>query len=256
MQNPLKLAWAQERATLGGWLTIPSSFSAELMAKLAFDWLTIDMQHGLIGYQQALEMLQAISTSDTTPLVRVPWNEPGIIGKMLDAGAMGVIVPMVNSRAEAEAAVAACRYPPDGKRSFGPMRAALTAPEYFRHANAAICCIPMVETREALDNLDDILSVPGVDAIYVGPNDLSLSLGLGPGADHDDEVFRDALEEIVAGCRRHGVVPGVAGSAQIALQRLQQGFVLVEVSRDSGAMASAAAGDLKSVRAELKGGSQ
>ena len=156
------------------------------MAHAGFDWLCIDMQHGSIDYQVALSMLQAISTTDTVPIVRVPWNEPGIIMKTLDAGAYGVIVPMVNSRAEAEAAVAACRYAPQGNRSYGPGRAVLYAgPDYFANANETVLCICMIETREAIERAEEIISTPGLDAIYIGPSDLSVSLGLPPASDHD-----------------------------------------------------------------------
>src|SRR3990172_10310953 len=122
-ENTVKTAWGAGGVTYGAWLGIPSSFSAEVVAHQGFDYITVDMQHGLIDYQMAVTMLQAISTTASMPFVRVPWNEPGIIGKMLDAGAYGVVIPMVNSRAEAEAAVGACRYAPKGYRSFGPIRA-------------------------------------------------------------------------------------------------------------------------------------
>ena len=135
-ENPLRAIWARGDAALGGWLTVPSSFSAEIMAHSGFDWVCVDMQHGLIDFSQMVHMLQGISSTDTAPLVRVPRNEPGIIGKSLDAGAWGVIVPMVNSGAEAQAAVAACRYAPVGIRSYGPLRANYYAgSDYFTRAN-------------------------------------------------------------------------------------------------------------------------
>ena len=250
MENRLKMKWAAGEPTLGAWLTVPSAVLTEMMARLGFDWLTIDLQHGLIDYQQALGMLQAISSTETVALVRVPWNEPGIIGKVLDAGAQGVVIPMVNSRSEAEAAVGACRYPPAGRRSFGPMRAALVeGRSYFADANREICCMPMVETRQAVENLDDILSVEGIDAVFVGPNDLSLSLGLGPASDRGDDEFKQAIDAILEGCRRHEIVAGCAGTAETAPKRLEQGFLFVEVSRDGGAMQRAAAADLEGVRA-------
>ncbi|HEU4758722.1 MAG TPA: aldolase/citrate lyase family protein [Dehalococcoidia bacterium] len=256
-ENRLKRLWQQGRPALGGWLTVPSAFSAEVFAHARFDWLNIDMQHGLIGYQQAVAMLQAISTTDTVPLVRVPWNEPGAIMKALDAGAFGVIVPLVNSRAEAEAAVAVCRYPPAGIRSYGPIRAVYYAGrDYFSRANEEVLCIVMIETRRALDDLDGILSVPGVDAAYVGPADLSLSLGLPPAADHDEPAFVEALQRIVEACRRHGVVPGFhAGGPAVARKRIEQGFLMIELTDDAGTLARGAAGDLKDARggAEAEG---
>ncbi len=254
-ENRLKSLWREGRPALGGWLSVPSSFSAEVFAHAGFDWLTVDIQHGLIDYQCAVGMLQAISTTATVPLVRVPWNEPGIIMKALDAGAYGVIIPMVNSRAEAESAVSACRYAPRGIRSYGPVRAVYYGGrDYFAHADHEVCCVCMIETKQALENLDDILSVPGIDAVYVGPADLSVSLGLPPAADHDESIFVAAIERILDGCRRHGVVPGVhAGNVAVARKRIEQGFLLVEMCDDVGALARTAARDLREVRPAAAG---
>ncbi len=248
-ENTVKSIWARGEAVVNGWLSIPSSFSAEVMAHQGFDSLVVDMQHGVIDYQTAVTMLQAISTTSVIPLARVPWNDPAIIMKALDAGAYGVIVPLLNSRADVEAAVAACRYPPLGIRSYGPLRAAYYAgPDYFANANQEVCCIPMIETRSALEGLDDLLSVPGVDAVYVGPADLSLSLGLPPGADNPDAAFGQALERILDACRRHQVVPGIAGNVKTAVKRLEQGFLMVEVAQDAATLARSASRDLREVR--------
>jgi 4-hydroxy-2-oxoheptanedioate aldolase len=248
-ENTVKSAWREGKLTYGAWLSIPSAFSAEVMAHQGFDWLCIDMQHGVIDYQTAVTMLQAISTTETIPFVRVPWNEPGIIGKMLDAGAYGIIVPLVNRREEAEAAVAACRYAPDGRRSYGPIRAAYYGgPDYASHANEEIACIPMIETTTALEQLDDILSVPGIDAVYVGPADLSLTLGLPPRMDHDDESFQRARLAIVEGCGRHGITAGIHASAALAPKHAEAGYRMITISSDVGSVAGGAARDLRSVR--------
>jgi 4-hydroxy-2-oxoheptanedioate aldolase len=247
--NSLPAIWARGGAALGGWLTIPSSVSAEIMAHSGFDWVCVDLQHGMIDFSQLVPMLQGMSGTAATPLVRVPRNEPGIIGKSLDAGAWGIIVPLVNSRAEAEAAVAACRYAPLGHRSYGPLRANIsTGPDYFGRANGEVTCIVMVETKEAVDNVDDIVSVPGVDAVYMGPADLSVTLGLPPGPDQPDAVFTEALERVVDACRRHHVVPGIAGNAVTAVTRIGQGFQLVEVASDAGLLGRGAAAALAGVR--------
>ena len=253
-ENRLKRLWQEGRPALGGWLTIPSSFSAEIFAHAGFDWVNIDMQHGMIDYSHAVPMLQAISTTETVPLVRVPWNEPGSIMKALDAGAFGVIIPMVNSSAEAEAAVAACRYAPRGVRSYGPVRAVYYAGrDYFAHADQEVCCIVMLETKEAAEKADEILAVPGIDAAYIGPADLSVSLGLPPASDHEDPAFAGAVERILDACRRHGVVPGAhAGNVATARKRLQQGFLMVEMCDDAGALARTAATDLGDLRAAAK----
>jgi 4-hydroxy-2-oxoheptanedioate aldolase len=232
--NGLRDAWADDRAALGAWLTIGNGFSAEIMAHAGFDWVCVDMQHGVIDYQQMVAMLQAVSSTDVTPLVRVPWNEPGIIGKTLDAGARGVIIPMVNSRAEAERAVWACRYAPAGGRSYGPLRANYYAGfDYYDHANDDVLCIVMIETRDAVGRVDEILSVEGVDAVYIGPADLSITFGLPPAPDQDDASFNAAIDRVLEACRTNAVVPGIAGNQKTAPKRVEQGFRLVEVASDA-----------------------
>ncbi|MGZ4772999.1 MAG: HpcH/HpaI aldolase family protein, partial [Ilumatobacteraceae bacterium] len=167
--DTLRAQWNEGRDTLGVWLTIPSIISAEAVARVGYDYVCIDNQHGVNDYQQTVAMAQAVLLGGGTPICRVPWNEPGIIGKMLDAGIEGVIVPMVNSVAEAQAVVRAGRYAPMGARSFGPVVAGMRRPNHFDWSGDGIAIIPMIETVEAIANLDDILAVPGIDAIYVGP---------------------------------------------------------------------------------------
>lgn len=247
--NRLKQLWREDRPAIGGWLNIGNSFVAEVMARQGFDWVCIDMQHGLIDYSAAVPMLQAISQTDATPVARVPWNEPGIIMKALDAGAYGVIIPMVNSRAEAEAAVAACRYAPAGVRSMGPLRASVYGgPDYALHANEEIACVVMIETAEALANVEEIVSVPGVDAVYIGPSDMSLSLGLGVMADNEQPAFASARREVVAACRRHGVIPGIHTNTQYAKARIDEGFRMVLVTADVGVLMRGLHADLAAVR--------
>jgi len=247
-QNTAKARWSAGEVTHGAWLSIPNSFSAEVMAHQGFDWICIDMQHGVVDYQVAVTMLQAIGTTDTIPFVRVPWNEFGIIGKVLDAGAMGVIIPMVNSVAEAEAAVAACRYFPEGSRSFGPTRAGFYAgSDYYSGANREIACIPMIETRRAVEGIDDILSVPGIDAIYVGPADLSITLGLPPRMDNEG-AFEDARIQIAEACKRHGVVAGIHANASLAGKHAAAGYQMITISSDTGSLASSAIRDLREAR--------
>jgi 4-hydroxy-2-oxoheptanedioate aldolase len=219
------------------------------MAHAGFDWVCVDMQHGMIGFPQMVQMLQGVSSTDVVPLVRVPRNEPGIIGKCLDAGAWGVIVPMVNSREEALAAVAACRYAPMGIRSYGPLRANYYAGfDYFARANREVACIVMVETQVAVERVEEIVSVPGVDAVYVGPADLSVTLGLAPAPDHTEQSFTDALEKVIDACRRNDVVPGIAGNSETAVKRLEQGFRFVEVASDAGLLGIGASRALEHVR--------
>jgi len=242
----LKAKWQAGEVTFGCWLSLANTYSAELMARQGYDYACIDLQHGTAEYSDALQMLQAISTTDTPPIVRVPWNEPGIIGRVLDAGAVGVVVPMVNSVEEAEAAVAACRYAPEGGRSFGPIRAAMVHDDYYPTANDQIACIAMIETERAVADIDAILDVPGIDAVYIGPADLSVSLGLPPGVDNDGP-FPDALEKVVNACKARGIAPGIHSNAGVAPKRVEGGFQMVTVSSDTLAMAAGARADLKAV---------
>ncbi len=244
----LREQWNAGQPTFGTFLSLPSSITAETAARANFDYVCVDNQHGVIDYQMTVVMMQAILLGGGTPIVRVPWNEPGIIGKMLDAGAEAIIVPMVNSRQQAEAVVSSCRYAPVGSRSFGPVLAMPRTKNYASVANELTTTIPMIETVEALKNLDDILSVPGVDAIYVGPADLSISLGLPPGNNDDRAEFTDALVAVVAACKRHGVVPGMHSSGALAERRLEQGFKMLTVTSDLLSMRGAMTAELALAR--------
>ncbi len=218
------------------------------MASAGFDWVCVDVQHGLIGYQEMLVMLQAVAVVGVPSIVRVPWNDPGWIMKALDAGAAGVIVPMVNSPAEAAAAVGACRYPPDGYRSWGPTRASLGVPDYSPElANRSVICAVMVETVAALEQLAEIVSVPGVDAVFIGPSDFALSMGFGPRTDEPEH--RRLLEAVPAVCRDHGVVAGIAcGSAELLARWRQAGYTMLAAPSDLVTLRRATAEVLDSVR--------
>ena len=247
--DSLRQLWADGRPVFGGWLSVPSSLTAEVVARVGFDYVCIDNQHGMHDYASTATLVQAILLGGSRPIVRVPWDEPGIIGKVLDAGAQGVIVPMVNTADEAAAVVRACRYAPQGARSYGPLLAGMRDPEYFATANDSVAVIPMIETEEAVANLDEILAVPGIDAVYVGPADLSITLGLPPGNPDDDKSFASALAAVVAACRRAGVVPGIHASSALAPRRLEQGFRMITVSADVVSMRTAMTADLAAVRA-------
>lgn len=248
MTNSMKSLWKSGDVAYGAWLALPDRASAEIVARTGWDYCCIDMQHGLADFDTALSMLQAINLGPSSPTIRVPWNEQGIIGRCLDAGAMNLIVPMVNSVEEAQAAVHACRYPPEGTRSFGPLRAAMQeGPGYFVTANNEIACIPMIETAAAVDALDDILSVDGIDAVYVGPSDLAISYGLGPGDSDDDDVWTSALTKVVARCEVHGVVPGIHSNPALAKRRVDQGFRMVTVASDAVVLATTMANELAAI---------
>jgi 4-hydroxy-2-oxoheptanedioate aldolase len=245
--------WAAGRVAINGWCAIPSGFSAELMAHMGWDSLVVDTQHGLIGYQAMVDMLTAISTTPVTPMVRVPWNEPGTIMKALDAGAYGIICPMINDRSACERFVAACRYAPRGFRSSGPIRAELYGGEdYHAQADDTVLALAMIETREAVANLDGILATPGLDGIYVGPSDLSLTLGMPPGQDKTDPVLLETFGRILAGCRRHGLKAGIhTGSVAYAQRMVEMGFDLVTVLGDHLFLAQAGNRAVAELRAAI-----
>lgn len=234
-ENRLKQLWKQGKTVVNAWLTIPCSWSAEVMAHAGFDALTIDMQHGLADYQIALSMLQAISATNVVPLARVPWNDPAIIMRLLDAGVYGIVCPLINSRAEAEAFVGACRYAPSGYRSYGPIRAAVYAGEnYVLHADETVITLAMIETAQAIHNLDDIASTPGLDGLYVGPADLSMSMGLTELANLRDPELLRALDTVLNAATRYNLVPGIhANTPENAVMLSERGFRFVTPANDT-----------------------
>ena len=260
-KNKLKQLFKSGKPIINTWLSVPSSFSAEVMANQGWDSVTIDMQHGLIDYPNAVSMLQGISSTNTTPLARVNWNEPGQIMKILDAGCYGVICPMVSNRKDAEKFVQACQYPPKGYRSFGPIRANLYGgSDYAIHANDEILKLAMIETKEALEKLDEILDTPNLDGIYIGPADLSLALGETPGFDRpeDTKAFKEILR-ILEAAKKRKLLAGIHnGTSEYAQKMIDKGFHLVTVGSDSRYIASGAKSDLVKLKGtkketELKG---
>jgi 4-hydroxy-2-oxoheptanedioate aldolase len=250
-ENRLRTLWRNDQAAVNGWLAFANSFSAEVMAHQGWDSLTIDLQHGVVDYQAMVGMLQAISTTATVPVVRVPWLEPGIIMKALDAGAYAIICPMINTREDAQKLVAYSHYAPRGTRSFGPVRALLYGgADYPAEANDTIVTFAMIETAQALDNLDDILAVEGLDAIYIGPSDLSLALGCKPTFDDVEPKVAQAIEHILARAQAHGVVAGIHnGRPDVARARIAKGFRFTTVSSDARLMAAGAQDVLAAMRA-------
>ena len=248
--NTLNALWSADHYVVNGWCAIPSSWSAELMARAGWDSVTLDLQHGLLDYSHALPMLQAIHLAGAVPMARVPWNEPGIIMKLLDAGALGIICPMINTRAECERFVGACRYAPDGYRSFGPTRARVAyGSDYEQAAANNVLTFAMVETAEALANVEAIVSVPGLTGVYVGPADLSLSMGSPERSDPTAPAVVAALDAIVAACQKHGVIAGIhCASTDYARKMITKGFRLVTISSDGNLLAGAAAAAVKALR--------
>ncbi|MFT3855075.1 MAG: aldolase/citrate lyase family protein [Ilumatobacteraceae bacterium] len=254
MGNQLRERWVAGEPAFGAWISLRDPLVAETAASLGFDYVCIDLQHGLNDYDRMVDALAAMARTAPTPLVRVPWNEPGIIGRVLDAGAGGVIVPMVNSVDEARRAASACHYWPAGTRSFGPIaHGARGGFPGTQVANEQVLCIPMIETREAVERVDEILDVPGIAAVYIGPADLSITYGLRPAMDQDDEEWNAAIASVVASCATREVVAGVHSAAPLAAKRVGQGFRMITVASDLGALAAGMAADLRSSR-EVTGG--
>ena len=229
--NHVKRRLAAGEPSVGTWLSLPSPEAAEYVAGLGFDWLTVDAEHSPVDIRTLSDMFRAMSASEVAPLVRVPWNSAENIKRVLDAGAWGIVVPMVNSREEAERAVAATRYPTVGSRSVGGGRHALsfatTAKEYYEAAGENILLVLQIEHIAGVEAAEEILSVPGVDACFIGPNDLAASMGLGLGVplESDDPALSGAIARVREACVRHGVAPGIHCShAAGVAQRIGEGF--------------------------------
>jgi 4-hydroxy-2-oxoheptanedioate aldolase len=220
------------------------------MSHTGYDSVTVDTQHGMVDFPDSVAMLQAIGTTDATPLARVPWNDPAAIMKLLDAGAYGIICPMINNAEECARFVGACRYAPDGYRSFGPARGLLYGGgDYGKHANDTIITMAMIETRDALDNLDGIMSVKGLDGIYIGPNDLALSLGFPASPEPKDPPVLEAVETILAAAKRNGVQAGIhCPDGASARSKIARGFTFTTIANDARLMAMASAAEVETAR--------
>ena len=242
MINKLLEKWEKGNTCINGWLSISNAFTAEAFGKMGWDSITIDMQHGLNDYQTSISMVQAISNSQSVPFVRVPWNEPSIIMKTLDLGVMGIIAPMINTKKDCENFVSYCKYPPIGKRSFGPIRAQLVHGEdYYENANSNILCFAMIETDEAVKNLDEILSVPDLKGVYIGPADMSINYGLKPKFDVKENPVYENIKLIAKKAKEYGKIAGIHnGTTKYAKEMIDVGFQLVTISSDFRAMTSGA----------------
>ncbi len=253
MNNLLKI-WKENKPVVNSWLSIPNSFTAEAFGKMGWDAITVDMQHGQTDYSSSIAMLQALSSSTATPMVRVPWSEPGIIMRMLDLGVLGIIAPMINTKEDCEKFVSYCYYPPIGQRSFGPMRAQLIyGSDYFTNANENILSFAMIETQQAVDNLDEILSVPNLTGVYIGPADMSSSYGMKPKFDvKEDPVFSN-IKLIAKKANAKGKIAGIHnGTTQYAKEMIDLGFKLVTISSDFRSMSTHAQSVIDEMKAQKK----
>ena len=253
MDERVKRLWNSGRTAIGGWALLPDEITTEIMAGQGFDIVTIDVQHGLIDYQKALAMLQAMNGSPTFPFARVPWLDPAIIMKLLDAGFLGIICPMINNAEEARRLASYVRYPPLGERSFGPARAGfIKDPAYGSKANDLIQCLAMIETAEGYRNVEGIARVEGIDGVYIGPFDLTLGLygnDLPLGIDREEPEMLEAIERILNAAHAAGKKAGIhCGSPEYAARMADLGFDLVVVSTDLVLFSSASKSTLEATR--------
>ncbi len=233
--NPLKRIWADGRTAVNGWIAVPSVISTEAMASAGWDALTVDMQHGTADYSDLLSLLPVIERTGAAALVRVPWVDEAGIMRSLDAGALGIIAPMIETAADAERFVSACRYPPDGGRSFGPIRARFAwGADYGARANAEIVTLAMIETKSAVDSLEEILKVPGLTGVYIGPADLASAFGFEPGFDRQEPLMLDLIDHIRQSAAAAGLVCCLhCGTPSYARAAAGRGMNMVTISSDA-----------------------
>lgn len=248
--NTVKRLLEEGKPAIGTWLGLGSPLAAEWLAHQGFDWLNVEQEHGAIDATLTQSLLQAIGTTDVIPLIRVPWKHPVYCKRALDAGAYGLFIPSVNTREEAEIIVGGMKYPPLGYRGLGGTRRFLYGgADYVRHANDEILVILMIETAEGVRNAEEILSVPGVDACFVGPNDLAASMGLEPSLDPSAPEYQEAIGSILRACKKYGVAPGLhTPSADRCADRIEEGWLLNAIGSDGTYMAEAAAASVGRVR--------
>lgn len=232
MKNPLKEKLNRGEAVIGTFISIGHPDVAEWLSRIGFDWLLLDNEHSPTGLETLQTMMQGMNGSPCVPLVRPQWNDPVIIKRVLDAGAYGVLIPWVNSKEQAEQAVSACKYPPQGLRGFGPRRAGMFDPDYFTTANDEILVTVQIETGEALKNLDDIMAVPGIDACYIGPYDLSVSLGFGVPPKWEEPRYMAAIDRVLEVAARHGKPAGMFANMENIEWALEKGFRFNSVDND------------------------
>jgi len=267
-KNPVREKLRRGEASVGSWLCLPDPVAARLLACVGFDWLTVELEHAAINIETAVEMFGVVAAqgaavvgenaTPTVPLVRVPSNTTENIKRVLDNGAYGIVVPMVNSRAEAEAVVAAARYAPLGRRSVGGFLHAMNfgtdTATYYERANEELLVVVQTEHIDAVEKADEILSVPGIDAFFIGPNDLLKSMGRPPAMESDDPAFVAAIEHLLAIGKKHGVAAGIhTASAEAARRRIEQGFQFVAVASDVAMLVAKAQAELASLGLGVSG---
>ena len=235
--NPVKRDLKAGKPVVGTWLSLGSIIASRFMARAGFAYLTVDIEHSLVDWETACHMFASIADAGCVALARVPGNRHDHIKRVLDNGAHGIVVPMVNSREEALAAVAAAKYPPVGNRSVGgsvhALNFAATPSEYYTRANDEILVVLQCEHIDAVNRADEIFSVPGIDAIFVGPNDLAASMRDATGKPPGDEEMTRTLKRILEACKRHGVAPGLhcMHPAEVK-QRIDEGWQFLAITSE------------------------
>lgn len=248
MTDPrLRRVWDEGGTAFGCWCMTANPHGAEMLASMGFDYVCVDWQHGLLGYEAMSTMVGAMAGIDVSPVVRVPSNDAGLVGKALDAGAEGVVVPLVSTPEDARRAAEACRFPPDGVRSFGIARARTPFGRDTGEANAGVVCLPMIETREGVERAAEICAVAGVDGVYIGPSDLGVSLGVDPGSSE----HADAVRRIREACGEADVVPGIHSySGEEGRRHAADGFRMVTITADMVLLAAGAMRELGRARGQ------
>jgi 4-hydroxy-2-oxoheptanedioate aldolase len=259
--NTVKQALRAGQPSVGTWLSLGSITAARFMARTGFQWLTVDIEHSLVDWETSTHIFASVAEAGCVPLARVPSNRHDHIKRVLDNGAMGVVVPMVNSREEAEAAVAACLYPPRGNRSVGGSVHALnydcSSVEYFKRADDEIAVILQCEHIQAVEDADKIFSVPGIDAIFVGPNDLAASMRSKDGTPPSGQATKEAMDHIIKTCKKHGVAPGVhCFSAEEVNVRIAEGWQFLAISSELKLMLNGVAAEVKKLAGGVKPASE
>lgn len=249
-ENPLRALWKRRRCAVNGWLAVPSVLTAEVMARAGWDSLTVDLQHGMADYASMTAMLAVVGQTPAVPMVRIPWNDPADAMRALDAGALGVICPMIETADDAARFVSSCLYPPAGGRSFGPVRARLVHGDgYAEAANRLVLPIAMIETRRALDGLDAILAVEGLAGVYVGPADLASALGFRPGFDRTEPELVTIVHAVREAAQARGIAACLhCGSPAYAARMAREGFDLVTIGSDARFVEAGAAAALREFR--------
>ena len=250
IKNNVKTKWKNKEVVLNSFLSIPNTFTAEIMSEQGYDALTIDYQHGMISFSDLFTMLQSIRSSGVTPICRVSGLDHAVISKVMDAGALGIICPMINNKKQAEQLVQDCKYPPVGIRSFGPTRANISvSSNYFNESNEGTFCLAMIETQEAFDNLEDIASTPGLDGLYIGTADLTIGLNQGklrPGFDRTEPEMIEAKKKILEIAHKHEKVACLhCGTPEYAAKATNWGFDLVTITNDVRLLSGAASAHVK-----------